>query len=201
MKLKKEGRQVIENIFDFLKEIGVAGLFIVMIIEGISVPIFPGTLFVLGFGYLLQPDLKTILLRALEMSILYTLSSYIPFYIGIQFQDKLTKRFKRKIHQTQKWFNKYGEGSIFLTRLIGIGYIAYVSGMSKVNKVKYGLLTFLGNFVWSLVFLTLGQIYKGDVHTLIMTISKYQKYIYLALGAIVFIFFLMISRKRHAGKN
>jgi hypothetical protein len=32
---------VIEKFFEFLKEIGIVGLFIVMIIEGISVPIFP----------------------------------------------------------------------------------------------------------------------------------------------------------------
>ncbi|KUO58054.1 MAG: hypothetical protein APF84_18705 [Gracilibacter sp. BRH_c7a] len=155
----------IESILTFLKEIGSAGLFLAMFIEGSSLP-FPGVLVVLSYGYAMNPSMTQLIYISIIMSIIYTLASFIPYMVGSKSEQVIRKKFERRLCKAQTWFMHYGMWSISLSRPFSVGnYISYVAGMSKVPKVKYFMYTFLGILPWSFVTLLLGSeirwIFKG----------------------------------------
>lgn len=132
------------------------GLYVSMLLEGSSIP-FPGMLVILAFGNLKSPDWSEALWLALGMSLAYSLASFIPYIIGLRFQSSLTG--KLKIDKVQYLFQKYGQWSICFTRPFGFGnYISYVAGMSRVDPIRYGILTFIGIFPWAYLMLILGSI-------------------------------------------
>ena len=174
---------------------GIIPLFLIMAIEGCSIP-FPGIIAVITYGYLLSPQIKEIFGLAIGMSLTYSLFSFIPYWLGLKLQKKMKHRFERKIKKAQHWFHKFGEWSIVLTRLLGIGYISYVAGMSDVKMWKYGIFTFVGVYFWSFSLLFLGQIYKGDPKVVIELFQMYQNYIYISIGIIILILLLVQFKRR-----
>ncbi|WP_366921794.1 VTT domain-containing protein [Metallumcola ferriviriculae] len=156
--------QIIETLNDY----GIFGLYMSMLLEGSSIP-FPGLAVVLTLGNFLDDGLLQLLAVALGMSLAYCAASFIPYLVGLKFQAKIPDYMFSKIRKVQLWFVRYGELSICLSRPFGIGnYISYVAGMSKVNPVRYAVLTLLGIFPWAFSILLLATIYKagGEVHWL-----------------------------------
>lgn len=186
---------MLQELLNRFHHMGIIPLFLIMAIEGCSIP-FPGIMAVITYGYLLSPQINEILGLAIGMSLTYSVFSFIPYWLGFKFQKKMQHRFERKMKRAQHWFHKYGEWSIVLTRLLGIGYISYVAGMSAVKVWKYGLFTFVGVCFWSFALLFLGQIYKGDPKVVIELFQMYQSYIYISMGFIILIL-VLVQFRRH----
>lgn len=175
---------MIQQFFDWLQTIGLPGLFLAMFLEGSSIPL-PGIVIVLTFGYVLTPGFMGIAVIAAGMSLFYTSASLIPFYLAAKLGSKFPERLKRKLAKGQNYFNRYGTWSIALSRPFGVGnYISYVAGLSKVNPLKFFLLTFLGIYPWSVVMLWLGDYFNGNIEAVIQLFQTKQVYFY---GIIVFI--------------
>jgi membrane protein DedA with SNARE-associated domain len=178
--------------FDFvinlIKELGMWGLFAGNAIEASSLP-FPGALVTLTYGYLLDPSWTKLIILAFTSSLVYTVFSYIPYGIGYKIKDKIKeKTSSKKMAKGQKWFRKCGLWSIAITRPLGIGnYISYVAGISKVNKWKFGGLTFIGIFPITLTMLIVGK--NGNLKYVQSLMSNIQTYLLIG-GAILLIGFL-----------
>lgn len=192
------GINVIHYLLNALDRMGIFGLFLVSAIEGSSIP-FPSLIVVPTYGYLLHPSVPVLLGMAMGMSVIYTLFSYIPYWIGLKLQTKIKKRLQRKVQKWQRWFYKYGEGSILLLRLFGIGYISYISGILKVSPKKYGLLTFAGQYPWSFVLLLLGRMYTGNTYIISQLFQTYRVYIFLGLLMITIVYGGILFRRSKIG--
>ncbi|MCY8755541.1 DedA family protein [Bacillus haynesii] len=178
---------MIQQFFEWVQALGLPGLFLVMFMEGSSLP-FPGFIFVFSFGYSLSPGNLNTAFIAIGMSLTYCLSSLIPFYLGMKFEGFLPTKVRKGISKGGSFFNRYGIWSIALSRPFGIGnYISYIAGISKVNLFKYLILTFLGIYPWSFFVIFLGNYFNGNYESLKNAFSLYSNYIY-AIG----IFFLTI---------
>ncbi|MGM7723128.1 DedA family protein [Metabacillus sp. Hm71] len=171
---------MIEFILNTLNTLGVWGLFIGVALEAASLP-FPGMLFVLTYGYLLKPSWGILVLLTIAGSLVYTIFSYIPYFIGLKLQDTLKKeKYEKKIKRAKGWFDKYGEWTISFSRMIGVGnYISYFSGMIKVHPWKYGVLTYIGILPWVLFMLILGR--AGIIKTVMELFTSIQKYLVIGL--------------------
>ncbi|MBE4906924.1 VTT domain-containing protein [Bacillus luteolus] len=176
---------MIQQIVEWLGLIGLPGLFIVMALEGSSLPI-PGIILVLSFGYILSPDLLSMAFIAAVMAICYSIASLIPYFIGMKSGDLLPKRFEKGIIRGKQFFNRYGKWSIAISRPFGIGnYISYVAGISKVRLLQYLTLTFLGIYPWSFIMLYLGNYFNGNVEAVQAFFSSYSLYAYIVLLVVV----------------
>ncbi|XXM71229.1 DedA family protein [Lysinibacillus sphaericus] len=195
---------MLEFIINVIKELGMWGLFAGNAIEASSLP-FPGVLVTLTYGYLLDPSWGKLISLAVFSSLIYTLFSYIPYGIGFKIKhtikEKTNSKNTRKVEKAQKWFRKYGLWSIALSRPLGIGnYISYVSGISKVNKMKFGVLTFIGIFPVTFIMLIVGK--NGNLESVQALMSKVQNYIFIG-GAVLLIiyivykFFYAARKKQH----
>jgi membrane protein DedA with SNARE-associated domain len=182
---------MLEFIINIIKEMGMWGLFAGNAIEASSLP-FPGVLVTLTYGYLLDPSWGKLITLAVLSSVIYTVFSYIPYVIGFKIKhtikDKANAKNTRKVEKAQKWFRKYGVWSIALSRPLGIGnYISYASGISKVNKFKFGVLTFIGIFPVTFIMLIVGK--NGHLESVQALMSNVQNYIFIG-GAVLLILYI-----------
>ncbi|MBH9965357.1 DedA family protein [[Bacillus] enclensis] len=193
---------MLEFIINVIKEIGMWGLFAGNAIEASSLP-FPGVLVTLTYGYLLDPSWGKLIGLAVISSLIYTVFSYIPYGIGFKIKhtikEKTNSKNTRKVEKAQKWFRKYGIWSIALSRPLGIGnYISYASGISKVNKIKFGMLTFIGIFPVTFIMLIVGK--NGNLKSVQALMSNVQNYIFIGGAAVLIIYiaykFFYTARKK-----
>lgn len=188
---------MIQSLLDMLDGLGLVGLLIVMGIEGSSFP-FPGVFLVLTYGYLLNLTTPELVASAFLMSLVYSATSYIPYVIGFKLERVLPKRFKQKIDKAQGVFRQYGLWSIALTRPFSVGnYISYVAGMFRVKAWRYGFITFLGVFPWSVAMLLLGRVFKGNVEAVVSFFQQYQWYLYAGIIAAVLAYVSIVYFRRN----
>lgn len=185
---------MLNYIINIISSMGVTGLYLVILIEGLSIP-FPGTPLLLTYGYLLNLNLLDNLKIALFMSVIYVLASYVPFGIGYKLGDNVEKYFQKKLIKARKWFKKYGEVSIALSRPLGFGnYISFISGISKIRFWKYGLLSFIGIYPWFFTILYLGHSFNGKTKVILELFQNYQRYLYIGLFTLTIIY---LSKQLH----
>jgi membrane protein DedA with SNARE-associated domain len=192
---------MVQAFLEWVHSIGLPGLFLVMVLEGSSLP-FPGVVMVLSFGYLFSPSYLEVAFIALGMSICYSLASLIPYFLGMKMEGIFLKRLKKGLEKGQVFFNRYGIWSIALSRPFGIGnYISYIAGMSKVQLIKYLMLTFIGIYPWSYVMIVLGDYFKGNYELFREYFSTYSGYVYGTLFFVititVFIYYRKFKREKY----
>jgi membrane protein DedA with SNARE-associated domain len=187
---------LVETTLHWLEGIGLAGLFIAMLLEGSSLP-FPGIAVVLAYGYILPVTYWNAVWAAAGMSIAYSLASLIPYFIGSKLERLLIKR--KGFLKAKAVFVRYGKWSVALTRPFGVGnYISYVAGVSKMRLTHYLTLTFLGIFPWSYVMILLGNYFNGSYEAFKVFFQSYSVYLYAAaamLIGVIFLFFMMKNKR------
>ncbi|MGM0845334.1 MAG: DedA family protein [Bacillota bacterium] len=185
----------IEQILNFLVGLGVWGLLLGVLIEAVSLP-FPAALFILVYGYILQPSPMEIILYSFAVSLFYVLISYIPYWLSIKYEAAIRRKLsKRKQEKFDRWTEKYGDWTITLGRMLGMGYIAYLGGFCSIKPVRYGLLTFLGVLPVSIAMFYLGSI--GNLNVLKESFQNVQWVIngILLTTIISYILFKLLRRK------
>ena len=186
---------MIQQFLEWLHTIGLPGLFLVMMLDGSSLP-FPGLIIVLTYGYIFTPGYIETSFIAFGMSIFYSLASLVPYFLGKKLEKYIPKRLRSGIAKGKLFFNRYGVWSIAISRPFGIGnYISYVAGVSGVNSLKYLLLTFIGIYPWSYVMILLGDFFNGNDQVFREYFSRYSIYAY-SVGFIgIFIIGLLVYKK------
>jgi membrane protein DedA with SNARE-associated domain len=185
---------------NFLVGLGLWGLLLGIFIEAVSLP-FPAALFILIYGYILKPGPLEIILYGLAVSAAYVLISYIPYWLSIKYESSIRGRLSRKKQKKfDHWNEKYGDWTITLGRILGMGYIAYLGGFCGIKPGRYGFLTFLGILPISMVMLYLGSI--GNLNVLKEGFQNVQWIIngLILTLAISYILIRLLRRKASFGK-
>ncbi|MTH55428.1 hypothetical protein GKZ89_18715 [Bacillus mangrovi] len=191
---------MLEFIINVLKSFGIWGLLGGIAIEASSVP-FPGSLLALAYGYILNATIWEMTWIAALASLVYTIFTLIPYWIGFKLEHKMKKKFNKKkkaIERTQRWFKKCGIWSIAISRPFGVGnYISYVSGLSKVKLAPFLILTFIGVFPLNLVMLWLGS--NGNLSSVQNFMSGMQSILLILIGAAIagYLIFRYFIRKKN----
>ncbi|HET7628079.1 MAG TPA: VTT domain-containing protein [Bacillales bacterium] len=175
---------MVDMLLDLLNQLGAFGLMIGLALESSSLP-FPGTLIALFYGYLLQPGIAELIAIGLAGAFVYTLFSFIPYFLGYKMEGYIKRKLKhRKIERAQRSFQRFGTWSIALSRPFGVGnYISYASGVSKIKPLPFAVLTFVGVLPWLLCLLFLGQMGKVDSVRSILT--GFQTYVVIGVLLII----------------
>lgn len=171
---------------DILEKGGLWGLFAATAIEASSIP-FPGALFVLIYGYLMDVSSWQLVCIGALNSLVYVSFSLIPYFIGKRMGDFSQKKLdKKKVKKAQAWFQKYGEWSIPLSRPTGFGnYISYISGITNIALWRFVLLSFLGVFPWNTLLLFIGN--SGSIERVQRFLEVYQKFGYIIATMLVMV--------------
>ncbi|MGF6952889.1 membrane protein DedA with SNARE-associated domain [Neobacillus sp. B4I6] len=190
----------INNILEFLSQLGYFGIAI-----GLMIEIIPSEI-VLGYGgYMISQGHLNFIGAVIAGTIGGTLAQlflyWAGYYGGRPFLEKYGKYVlikKNHIDIAEQWFEKYGAGVIFSARFIPVvrHAISIPAGIAKMSATKFTLYTVAAITPWTILFLYLGKVLGSNWSH----IKEYaQPYVMPAIiGAIVLgaIYFLIKKTKK-----
>lgn len=180
------------------------GIFILMAFESALLPI-PSEVTMPFSGFLASQGKLSFWLIVLVGTVANLTGSLIAYYIGYLLEETILIRIIKKYgkfvlitlddyHKANKWFLKYGEKIIFISRLLPAvrTIISLPAGVFKMNIRKFIVYTTVGCFIWS-VFLTYIGIVLGENWNSLEPYYRKSEIIIAAL--IIFAALFYINRK------
>lgn len=126
---------------------GSAGVFVLMALESANIPI-PSEIIMPFSGFLVSRGVFNFWGIILVGALGNLAGSLVSYYAAVPLTKYL--RYKREFIAAEKWYERFGEWSIFIGRLLPIirTFISFPAGMFKVNVWRFSILTFAGSFLW-----------------------------------------------------
>ncbi len=206
---------VVNLIILVIKDFNYPGIFFLMFLEGLLLPI-PSEVIMAFSGYLaLSNQLPTFLgipayvLALIAGSVGNAVGASAAYAIGyyggrpaiLRF-GKYVKLDERTLSITEKWFEKYGAVSVFLTRLVPVfrTFISIPAGLARMNFWKFFTLTLIGAVIWDSILIYLGFLLGKDWKSILGGFNDYT-YAALAVAFLVLIYVYMKLRKKNPSSN
>jgi membrane protein DedA with SNARE-associated domain len=197
-------QSIVNFLIELINSLGYLGIFIGMSIESSFFP-FPSEVILIPAGVLVSEGKMSFLLvflaGVLGSIIGAWINYFLAFYLGRGAINKLTDKYgkfifidKTSIEKSEKYFEKHGEITTFIGRLIpGIRQLISIpAGFSKMNFTKFTLYTALGAGIWSLILIFLGY-WFGENQELIYNNIK----LFLVLFSILVIgIYILVKKKK-----
>ncbi|MCL6612066.1 MAG: DedA family protein [Peptococcaceae bacterium] len=144
--------------------LGYWGVAIGMAIESCNIPLPSEVILPFG-GYLVSTGKLNFFWTAIAGTVGGTAGSIISYLLGLWGGRPFLLRYGRYIGISEKrlamadhWFYKYGEATVFFTRLMPIirTFISLPAGISGMNFPRFVIYTFLGSLPWCFFLTYLG---------------------------------------------
>lgn len=192
--------QIVQWLTNLIQTIGYPGVALSMFIESFFAPI-PSELILPFAGFIAASGKFNIVILIIVASI----SSYmgtLPFYfIGFYGRDYVTNFMQKyskylfidanAFEKAFDLFEKKGEWTILVGRVVPIvrSLISFPAGVSKINFLRFSILTLLGATVWSSLLIIAGYFLGESWEKVSDYVAKYE-YIVLILGVIGIVLFV-----------
>jgi membrane protein DedA with SNARE-associated domain len=199
---------IIETLSNFIisviEQLGYAGVFVGMTLESVGLPI-PSEVIMPFAGYVVWEGGLTLIGITLAGTLGCLAGSLIAYYIGMWGGRPLLERYgkyvlirKRELDSADKWFDKYGDKAVFVSRLLPVvrTYISFPAGIVKMDVRKFSLYTVLGSLPWCFGLAYIGVL-LGPHWEDIKGLFRYLD-ILVIIGIIALIAYLIYYRKRIA---
>lgn len=196
--------------------LGYPGIFFLMLLEGLLLPI-PSEV-VMAFGGFLafqsrlpaELGIPAFILLLIAGSVGNMVGAYLAYLLGDYGGIPLILRYgryvmldRKSIDKTQQWFERYGNSSVFLTRLVPVfrTFISIPAGIAKMNRSHFLLLTLLGAVIWDSILIYLGYLLGPNWNNIIDAFNKFTDVALVALAAIIVWWVWSKVTKRNANKK
>lgn len=178
--MKEFLRNVLTVLINGIDIYGYYYIAIPMFAEGLSIP-FPSLIILLIAGFLVSQGQLNLLYVIFIASVSYTIASNIPYLIGYNLNKQLFTRIKKyikikdnHIDEIRKFFEKYGEKAVCISRPVMIGnYISYFAGMNKMPIGRFNLYTFIGIAPWAALMVYIGSRFGSNYRAAYKIIKDY----------------------------
>jgi membrane protein DedA with SNARE-associated domain len=148
-----------------VKDLGYPGIFALMILQGMTLPIVPSEVMMPIAGYLSYQG-TFYFWTAVSVGVLGSLvGNMIDFAIGYYLGRPFVLRYGRYIRlnekhlaTTERWFARYGLVTVFLARFVPLisTLVAFPAGIAKMNVPKFIAFSIVGIFIWDASLAALG---------------------------------------------
>lgn len=147
---------IIQFVLDTIEYMGYFGIFILMAIESSILPL-PSEIVMIPAGYLAYQGKMNMILAILAGTFGSLAGALCNYYIAVKigriFVIKYGKYFfmkEKSLEKTEKFFNRHGEISTFVGRLIPVvrHYISLPAGLARMSLVRFCAFTLLGALIW-----------------------------------------------------
>jgi membrane protein DedA with SNARE-associated domain len=199
-----ESESVMEFMFHWVTQYGYVGIFALLMLGIVGVPVPDETLLVFT-GYLifkqeLQPVpafLAAFLGSICGISVSYTLGRTLGFYL-ITRLGRYVHFEPEKIEHVRSWYEHKGKYALIISYFIpGIRHLAaYVAGSSKLPLPVFATFAYLGGLLWSGSFVTVGYMLGDEWARMSASIHRYVLIgagVVIIAGAVTF----LLVRRRH----
>lgn len=142
-----------------ISHIGYAGIFLLMTLESACLPV-PSEVVMTFSGFVVQSGALNFWIVVLVGSLGCLAGSIISYLIGYYGGRPLLEKYgkyvlinKQEIGTADKWFVKYGNKAVFITRLLPVvrTFISLPAGIAKMNFKKFIAYSFIGSLPWCFV--------------------------------------------------
>lgn len=182
-------------IISFIESTRYMGIFVLMTLESALIPI-PSEITMPFSGFLASRGQLSLLPIIIVGTIANLVGSLIAYYIGYFLEERIIVNFVKKhgkfvllshhdYERAHKWFEKYGDKIIFISRLLpGVRtVISLPAGMLEMDIKKFIIYTTLGCAIWSTLLTYIGFTLGENWRELEVYFRKFE----LVIGAAVLI--------------
>lgn len=196
---------MLSYITGLLVHYGYIVLYVVLSIEIIALPT-PGETLMTYCGFLVSQgklDWKTcILVATLGVITGVTISYTIGRTIGFAFFKKFGKYIHLgpdRLEKASKWFSQYGDKLLFITFFVpGVRHVTgHLSGITRIPYKRFALKAYIGAFLWTSTFISLGKILGSHYERLHGLIGKYLIIVIVIIFMVILIIYLYKNHKKH----
>jgi len=184
---------------------GYWGIGVGMAIESANIPL-PSEIILPFGGFMVSQGRAHFLGVVLAGSIGGTVGSVISYFIGSWGGRPLIIKYGRyfglsekKLALADEWFARYGEMTVFITRLLPVirTFISFPAGISRMNLYRFIIYTFWGSFLWSIALTYVGLL-LGENWYLVKTWFHRLDYLVVGTSLLVLLWWVIrSSRLRH----
>ncbi len=190
-----------------VSDLGLPGVFALMVPESACIPI-PSEATMLFAGFNVHKGEYSLLAITVVGSLGNLVGSWIAYAVGYFGRVELLERHGSKLHISKRhlewadrWFERYGAATVFLTRMLPIirTFISLPAGAARMPFWRFSVLTLAGTVPWVLGLGFIGQ-QVGENWTQWRDSLHYVDYAVAALivGAIIY---LVIRSRSRRGKD
>jgi membrane protein DedA with SNARE-associated domain len=201
--------EILANFFsNIIYEIGYVGVMVLMAMESMIFPV-PSEAVMPFTGFLVYEEkfswIGVFIFSTLGSIIGSSISYLMGLYGGRAFILKYGKYFlleKEHLEITEKFFSKYGEITILISRFIPVvrHLISIPAGMARMNLMKFIIFTTIGASAWNMFLAYVGYILKSNWKE-IMKYSKVFDLIVISAIFLLSVYFLYKQFKKSKQKG
>jgi len=198
---------VTDRLVDFavnvVGDLGIAGIFVLMVPESACIPI-PSEATMLFAGFSVSEGKYTLLAAVAAGVAANVTGSWISYAIGYYGRLELLERHGNKLHikkshieWADRWFDKYGEATVFFSRMLPIvrTFISLPAGAARMPFWRFTIFTTLGCIPWVFMLAFVGK-QAGDNWTQWKDSLHYVDYTVAALIVVGVVYLVVRSRRR-----
>lgn len=184
------------------------GIFILMGLESALIPI-PSEITMPFSGYLTTTGTLNFWWVVIVGTIANLVGSLVSYWLGYVLEEtvllNLIKKYgkfvlvdEHEYHRANKWFDKYGDKIVFISRLLpGIRtIISLPAGVFRMNLKKFVIYTTIGCFLWSWLLTYVGVVMGENWHSLEPVYRKFE-YVIVAFLILAVLWYIDHKLKLH----
>jgi membrane protein DedA with SNARE-associated domain len=202
--------EILANFFsNIIYEIGYVGVMVLMAMESMIFPV-PSEAVMPFTGFLVYEEkfswIGVFISSTLGSIIGSSISYLMGLYGGRAFILKYGKYFlleKEHLEITEKFFSKYGEITILISRFIPVvrHLISIPAGMARMNFMKFIIFTTIGASAWNMFLAYVGYILKSNWKEIMKYSKVFDLIIILAIFLLlVYFLYKQLKKSKQKGK-
>ncbi|MBW9155266.1 VTT domain-containing protein [Clostridium sp. FP2] len=169
------------SVIGLINHYGYIILFSALVLELIAFPL-PGELMMTYCGFLVYQSKMSWVISILVASAGVILGITISYFVGARVGTRFFEKYGSYIHlgpaqmeKTSKWFESSGNRLLILACFIpGVRHITgYFSGITEIPYKRFASNAYLGAFIWTTTFISLGKVLGPNWDKFHSYISKY----------------------------
>ena len=194
---------IVQFAVDVIDKLGLPGVFALMVAESACIPIpSEGTMLFAGFN--VSKGEYALWLVVLVATAANVVGSWIAYAVGYYGRVDILEKHGKKLHikpshlaWADRWFEKYGSWTVFLTRMLPIirTFISLPAGVARMPFWRFTALTAAGCLPWIFMLTLIGR-EVGDHWTSWKDSLHYVDYAVAALIVLAIIYFVVRNRRK-----
>jgi membrane protein DedA with SNARE-associated domain len=156
---------IVEVAVDVVGELGLAGVFVLMLLESACIPI-PSEATMLFAGFNVDRGEYSLFMATAVGVLANLVGSWIAYWVGYIGRVDLLEKHGKKLHVKKshlewadRWFERHGDATVFFTRMLPIvrTFISLPAGVARMPFWRFSVLTLAGCVPWVLMLTFIGQ--------------------------------------------
>lgn len=193
----------IQTIKDFIDSIGYIGIFFLMTLESMALPV-PSEIVMTFGGWLAWDGKLSLFWVGMAGTLGCVAGSIIAYKIGeyggrafIRKYGKYIFLKESSVDRSEEWFKKHGQLAVFGSRLLPVvrTFISIPAGIAKMDFTRFVVLTFLGSLPWCFALTYAGYVLGANYESINSYFNLFTVIVLVAVVAII-AYYLVRRRRR-----